>query len=63
MIYKIVFTSLEAMVEFLGEKIRPPCLSKPFEHMQIYIPLKGQLRDFFSFDLGKQMKASVEKGH
>ena len=34
---KIVFTSPEAMVEFAGEKIKPRRLSKPFEHIQIYI--------------------------
>ena len=40
---KNVFTSPEAMVEFSGEKIKPWRLPKPFEHMQIYIRLKGQL--------------------
>ena len=32
---KIVFTSPEAMVEFFGEKVKPRCSSKPFEHIQI----------------------------
>ena len=41
-INKIVFTSPEAMVEFSGKKIKPRHLSKPFEHIQIYIRLKGQ---------------------
>ena len=54
MINKIVVTSPEAMVEFSGEKIEPPRLSKPIENMQIYIRLKGQLRDLFSLELGKQ---------
>ena len=54
MINKIVFTSPEAMVEFSVEKIKPPHSSKPFEHMQINIRLKGQLRDLFSLDLDKQ---------
>ena len=40
---KIVFTSPEARVECSGEKIKPRCWSKPFEHIQIYIRLKGQL--------------------
>ena len=55
-INKIVFTSPEVMVEFSGEKIKPLHSSKPFEHtcMQIYVDLKGQLRDLFSFELGKQ---------
>ena len=39
-INKIMFTLPEAMVEFSGKTIKPWCLSKPFEHMQI---LKGQL--------------------
>ena len=43
MVIKIVFTSLEARVEFSGEKIKPRRWSKPFEHIQIYIHLKGQL--------------------
>ena len=43
MINKIVFTSPEAMVEFSGEKRNPRRSSKPFEHIQIYIRLKGQL--------------------
>ena len=43
MINKIVFTSPEARVEFSREKIKPRCWSKPFEHIQIYIRLKGQL--------------------
>ena len=34
-INKIVFTSPEAMVEFFGEKVKPRCSSKPFEHIQI----------------------------
>ena len=51
---KIVFTSPEAMVEFAGEKIKPRRLSKPFGHIQIYIHLKGQLGDLFSFALGNQ---------
>ena len=38
-INKIVFTSPEAMVEFSREKINPWRLSKPFEHIQIYIRL------------------------
>ena len=42
-INKIVFTSPETMVEFSGEKIKPWRSSKPFEHIQIYIRLKGQL--------------------
>ena len=42
-INKIAFTSPEAMVEFSGEKIKPRGSSKPFEHIQIYIRLKGQL--------------------
>ena len=42
-INKIMFTLQEAMVEFSGEKIKPRCWSKPFEHIQIYIRLKGQL--------------------
>ena len=42
-ISKIVFTSPEAMVEFSGEKIKPRRSSKPFEQIQIYIRLKGQL--------------------
>ena len=42
------------MVEFSGEKIKPRRLSKPIEHMQTYIPLKGQLKDLFSFEQGKQ---------
>ena len=54
MINKIVFSKPEAMVEFSGEKIKPLRSSKPFELMQIYIRLKGQLREFFSFELGKQ---------
>ena len=49
-----MFTSPEAMVEFSGEKIKPLRSSKPFEHMQIYIRLKSQLRDLFSLELGKQ---------
>ena len=49
-----MFTSPEAMVEFAGEKIKPRRLSKPFGHIQIYIRLKGQLGDLFSFELGKQ---------
>ena len=53
-INKIVFTSPEAMVEFSGQKIKPPRSSKPFEHMQIYIRLKSQLRDLFSLELYKQ---------
>ena len=40
---KIVFTSPEARVEFSGEKIKPRRWSKPFEHIQMYIRLKGQL--------------------
>ena len=40
---KIVFTSTEARVEFSGEKIKTRRWSKPFEHIQIYIRLKGQL--------------------
>ena len=43
LINKIVFTSPEAMVEFSGEKIKPRRSSKPFEHIQIFISLKGQL--------------------
>lgn len=43
------------MVEFLGKKIKPRRSSKPFEHMQIYIRLKGQLWDLFSFELRKQI--------
>ena len=39
----IVFTSPEARVEFSGEKITTRRWSKPFEHIQIYIRLKGQL--------------------
>ena len=42
-INKIVFTSPEARVEFSGEKIKPRHWSKLFEHIQIYIRLKGQL--------------------
>ena len=42
-INKIVFTSPEARVEFSGEKIKPWRWSKPFEHILIYICLKGQL--------------------
>ena len=42
-INKIVFTLPEAMVEFSGENIKPWRSSKPFEHIQIYIRLKGQL--------------------
>ena len=42
-INKSVFTSPEAMVEFSREKIKPRRSSKPFEHMRIYIRLKGQL--------------------
>ena len=42
-INKIVFTSPEAMVEFSGGKIKPRHSSKPFEHIQIDIRLKGQL--------------------
>ena len=42
-INKNVFSSPEAMVEFSGEKIKPRRSSKPLEHMQIYIRLKGQL--------------------
>ena len=38
------------MVEFSGEKLS----SEPFGHIQIYIRLKGQLWDLFSFELGKQ---------
>ena len=53
-INKIVFTSPEAMVEFSGEKIKLACSSKPFEDMQIYLRLKGQLWDLFSFALGEQ---------
>ena len=53
-INKIVFTSPEAMVEFAGEKLKPRRSSKPFEHIQIYIRLKGQLWDLFSFELGEQ---------
>ena len=41
------------MVEFLGEKIKPPRSSKPFEHMQIYIRSKDQLWGIFSFEQGK----------
>ena len=40
---KIVFSSPEAMVEFSGEKLKPRRSSKPLEHMQLYIRLKGQL--------------------
>ena len=47
-INKIVFTSPEAMVEFSGEKIKPQRPSKPFERIQIYIRLKGQLFKTFS---------------
>ena len=44
MMNKIVFSSPEGMVEFSGEKkIKPRRSSKPLEHMQIYIRLKGQL--------------------
>ena len=32
-------TSPEAMVEFSGEKMKPRCSSKPFEHIQIYLRL------------------------
>ena len=42
-INKIVFTSPEARIEFSGDKIKPRHWSKPFEHIQIYIRLKGQL--------------------
>ena len=42
-IKKIIFTSPEAMVEFSREKINPRRSSKPFEHIQIYIHLLGQL--------------------
>ena len=42
-INKIAFTSPEAMVEFSGEKIKPRGSSKPFEHIQIYIRLKGEV--------------------
>ena len=51
---KIVSTSPEAMVEFSGEKIKPRHSSKPFEHSQIYIHLKGQSQGLFSFEQGKQ---------
>ena len=42
------------MVEFAGEKMKPWRSSKPFEHIQIYIRLKGQLWDLLSFELGNQ---------
>ena len=45
MINKIVFTSLEAMVEFSGKELKPKRLSKT----PIYIRLKGQ--GIFSFRL------------
>ena len=47
-INKIVFTSPEAMVEFSGGKIKPRRSLKPFEHIQIYIRLRGQLYKTFS---------------
>ena len=50
-----MFTSPEARVEFSGEKIKPWRWSKPFEHIQIYIRLKGQLLDLFSLEQGKQV--------
>ena len=53
MIDKIVFTSPEAMVEFSGRKINLGARQNPL-NMQIYICLKGQLWDLFSFELGKQ---------
>ena len=43
-----MFTSPEEMVEFSGEKIKPWRSSKPFEHIQIYIRLEGQLYKTFS---------------
>ena len=42
------------MVEFSGGKIKPRRSSKPFEHIEIYILLKGQLQDLFSSEQGKQ---------
>ena len=36
------------MVEFSGGKIKPQRSSKPFEYIQIYIRLKGQLYKTFS---------------
>ena len=49
-----MFTSPEAMVEFSGGKIKHRRSLKPFEHIQTYIHLKGQLQDLFSFEQGKQ---------
>ena len=45
-----MFTSPEARVEFSGGKIKPRRWSKPFEHIQIYIRLQGQLQDLFSLE-------------
>jgi len=52
------------MVEFPGEKkIKPRRSSKLFEHKQIYIRFKGQLRDLFSFALGKQKSDYKSRNH
>ena len=46
-INKILFTSPEAMVEFSGEKIKPPRSSKPFEHIaNIYSFERSIMRPF-----------------
>ena len=49
-----MFTSPGARVEFSGEKIKPRRWSKPFEHIQIYICLKGQLYNLFSLEQGNK---------
>ena len=49
-----MLTSPEAMVELSGGKIKPRRSSKPFENIQIYIRLKGQLEDLSSLEQGKQ---------
>ena len=36
----MVITSPEAMVEFSGEKIKPPRSSKPFEHENKSLPVQ-----------------------
>ena len=60
---KIVFTSPLAMVKFSGKKMKPRLSSKPFEHMQIYIRLKEQLRDLFSFEPGKKRSDYKSRNH
>ena len=62
-INKIAFTSPEARVEFSGEKIKPRRWSKPFEHILIYIRLKGQLKDLFSLEQGKQVSNCKSRNH